>query len=166
MTIVDMTEAAHAIPVDRQHQRLLALVFVAWSQGGRSGSWSTHDLSMGGLSIRGSVPDANQPVLLRIRVGTESVHLRARQQWTRQAHDGAEISGLRFDALDVSQAANLEVLMEHLRGMAAEAPEPPQWPPAYPEEEPLDAATTGILWLVGAAAVSAFAAAAVLFMLP
>ncbi|MCP4810017.1 MAG: PilZ domain-containing protein [Proteobacteria bacterium] len=163
-----MNEAATAIPIIRAHDRLLTLVFVAWSQGGRSGSWSTHDLSVGGMSVKGSVPNPKGPVFMRLRVGTESVHVRARQQWTRRANDGTDLSGLRFERLKAEQAAALEILMETLHGLSQQAlPEPDEWPLQYADDDnSLDAATSGLMWLIGAAAVSAFAAAGVIYLLP
>lgn len=163
-----MNEAASAIPVERAHDRLLTLVFVAWAQDGRSGSWSTHDLSMGGLSVKGSVPKPSEPVLLRLRVGTETVHVRARQQWTRRTNDGGQLSGLRFEGLETHQAVALEGLMEHLQGLSRKMlPEPQDWPAhAADDDEDMDVATAGLMWLLGGAALSAFVAAGVIYLLP
>lgn len=152
----------------RAHDRLLALVFAGWSQGETSGSWSTLDLSEGGISVKGSLPRPDRPVTLRLRMRAEEVRLRARLVWCRERQDGTTISGLRFIDTPEDTQENLDKLLARLAGLA----DAPQISKALPPS-PLSRADAmdeiyrvPLQILCGATAASLLVVASVLYLLP
>jgi len=155
----------------RAHDRLLALVFAGWSQGGQEGSWSTLDLSEGGISVKGSPPEPDRPVELKLRMRSEEVRLNARMVWCRESADGRTISGLRFVDTPEDAQQGLDRFLKKLAGLAdsPQVRQRQQWEPVSPLQraEAVDNTyVAALMMLCGATAASLMVVAGVLYLLP
>lgn len=94
-----------ASPDRRVTPRLDTALFVVWRQGEAAGTWHCVDLSQGGLFVAtDQVLSAEEPLIIRIRLGQTSLTTEAQVRWRgRQSPDGPVGYGLEFVDLTDAQ---------------------------------------------------------------
>lgn len=126
----------------RKHERVPIQVFAAWSQGHRAGSWTTLDLSAGGLFVETDRElDPRSEVRVRLRSGTDLVlHLIAVVRRTQAPGPGTPGGyGLEFVDLSDADRIALNTLLDRIRAGEIEAealrePLPEEAPPQAPPD--------------------------------
>jgi hypothetical protein len=108
----------------RKHERVPIQVFAAWSQGHRAGSWTTLDLSAGGLFVETDRElDPRTEVRIRLRSGNDLVlHLLAVVRRTQAPGPGTPGGyGLEFVDLTDADRVALNTLLDRIRAGEIEA---------------------------------------------